>query len=576
MIPLTITPPDGEQRPIAVQCLLGGFDEPGQPAPPRGADGDPSITLLEDRGLGLGHEIRLVEHQTSGGGIELEVPQETLDGALLLLEPLVGSVDDVQEQVRIPELLQGGPKGRDQVPGQVGDETHGVGDDDLSLSGEAQAPAGGIEGHEELVARGDVAVGEGVQQGGLPGVGVADDGQDRDPLVASTAPAHVALARELADAALESADPVPDASTADLHHRLARAAAPDASRETGQAGILLRQPRQRVLELRQLDLKLAVGAAGPLGEDVEDELCAIDGLEPSGVLEGSSLGRLEIDVEDGDRCPPPHPLEHDLEYLASADHRLGMDPEPLLLDAGRHLDAGRLGQLQDLLEPTLVRGDADDEGPFPLRLARRLAADPRELLLERSDLRAEVELEGVDAPGLDPAKGLGMALGEGGRGDHGDLDATWEAVRARVDHGHQVETQQGQVVQVVGRERLAPQVGVDQPQAAEAPHAASQAPDVREGEVGRVADDDAADQAVPAEQHTDLPADLAGDLGEVSRQLGRDHVLSGYSAAVRALERAALGCLDPTEVAFELGNGSGSSSDDSFRLAHSETADWNR
>ena len=35
-------------------------------------------------------------------------------------------------------------------------------------------------------------------------------------------------------------------------------------------------PRQVVLELRELDLELALGADGVLGEDVEDQLRAVD------------------------------------------------------------------------------------------------------------------------------------------------------------------------------------------------------------------------------------------------------------------------------------------------------------
>jgi hypothetical protein len=67
-----------------------------------------------------------------------------------------------------------------------------------------------------------------------------------------------------------------------------------------------------------------------------------------------------------------------------------------------------------------------------------------------------------------------------------------------------------------------------------------------------------------------LPADLVGDVAQVARQLRGDHLVGGDSPAVGAFERAALGRLDPTEVTFELGNGSGSSSSDGFRLAHSE------
>ena len=57
-------------------------------------------------------------------------------------------------------------------------------------------------------------------------------------------------------------------------------------------------PRQVVLELRELDLELALGADGVLGEDVEDQLRAVDDARRERVLERALLGRVELVVDD--------------------------------------------------------------------------------------------------------------------------------------------------------------------------------------------------------------------------------------------------------------------------------------
>ena len=54
--------------------------------------------------------------------------------------------------------------------------------------------------------------------------------------------------------------------------------------------------RQVVLELRQLDLELAFGAASMLGEDVEDQLGTVDDACFERVLEDALLGRVELAV----------------------------------------------------------------------------------------------------------------------------------------------------------------------------------------------------------------------------------------------------------------------------------------
>jgi hypothetical protein len=75
------------------------------------------------------------------------------------------------------------------------------------------------------------------------------------------------------------ADALARAAPPDLELRLAGAAPADAAREARERVVLLPEAGQGVLELRELDLELAVAALGVLREDVEDELRAIDDLQ---------------------------------------------------------------------------------------------------------------------------------------------------------------------------------------------------------------------------------------------------------------------------------------------------------
>ena len=68
--------------------------------------------------------------------------------------------------------------------------------------------------------------------------------------------------------------------------------------------------RQVVLELRELDLELALGAPRVLREDVEDQLGPVDDTQLERVLEASLLARVEVVVDDqrlGARAGDPGP-----------------------------------------------------------------------------------------------------------------------------------------------------------------------------------------------------------------------------------------------------------------------------
>ena len=83
--------------------------------------------------------------------------------------------------------------------------------------------------------------------------------------------------------------------------RLAGAADADAAAVIPrQVGPHLLQPRQRVFQLGQLDLQPGLRRAGPGGEDVEDQLAAVEDLDAGRLFQVADLGRGEVVVEDDD------------------------------------------------------------------------------------------------------------------------------------------------------------------------------------------------------------------------------------------------------------------------------------
>src|SRR5690606_31970629 len=155
------------------------------------------------------------------------------------------------------------------------DEAHRGGADDLALAGEAQAAAGGIQGREELVLGEHLGAGDGVEQGGLAGVGVAHDGDHRQRAAVALLAARGAILREPLDAALEEGDALTHPTTVDLELGLTGTASAQTAGEAREAVVALNEAGHAVAELGELDLQLAVRALRPLGEDVQDELGAV-------------------------------------------------------------------------------------------------------------------------------------------------------------------------------------------------------------------------------------------------------------------------------------------------------------
>ena len=184
--------------------------------------------------------------------------------------------------------------------GQLADEADGVGEQVLAarvLVGAGRR----IERVEEPVPDPDAGAGDRVEERRLAGVRVAGEGDRRDRGAVALGPHRLAAALDDAELAAQGRDPVPREPPIGLDLRLARAPGADAAvhaagAEALEVGPEAAHPGEVVLELRELDLELSLGAVGVVGEDVEDHRGAVDDRHAEGALEVALLARRELVV----------------------------------------------------------------------------------------------------------------------------------------------------------------------------------------------------------------------------------------------------------------------------------------
>jgi hypothetical protein len=178
----------------------------------------------------------------------------------------------------------------------------------------------------------------------------------------------------------QEGDPPAGQASVGLELRLAVAARPDSPTHCPQASPepleVLPHPshaREVVLELGELDLELALGATGMLGEDVEDQLRAVDDARRECILEVALLARVEL-VVDEERVGPGFPeLGLELPQLSFPDVAALVRPRTALDQLANRLDSGGTRKLTQLVELVLLvdPGGQHGDDESPLRLQAR-------------------------------------------------------------------------------------------------------------------------------------------------------------------------------------------------------------
>src|SRR6266511_4773969 len=227
-----------------------------------------------------------------------------------------------------------------------------------------------VERLEEAVVNGRAGSGQRVEKRRLADIRVTRQGHGRRLRARSRLAASRTLLAEIDEPSLEERDPPASQAAVGLELALPRAAGSDAPAQPLE---VLPQPphaRQVVLQLRELDLELALGADGVLGEDVEDQLRAVDDAGRELVLEQALLGRAELVVDEQRFGAGVGECALELDELALADIAPLVDALAALNELADGLDsrgAQKLAELaQLLLGVDTGAKHGDDESPLGL------------------------------------------------------------------------------------------------------------------------------------------------------------------------------------------------------------------
>ncbi len=270
----------------------------------------------------------------------------------------------MKDQRRSRDLLERRAERLDELVRQLAHEPHRVRERRGAAAREPDPPHRGVQGREELIGDQHVRTRERVHERRLPGVGVAGDRDLGDAGALTPGTLHLARAGEVLQILTKLGDPTADVLAVDLQLGLAGTARPDATAEPAHRLAPPAEPGQEVVELRELDLRLALPAPGVQGEDVQDQRRPVHDLDLQPLLEVSQLARRQLVVKD--HRPGTGAVHRlvDLLQLALADERGGVRVLARLEDPRDRVRPGAVGEGRELVEVGLLdpAADADEHG----------------------------------------------------------------------------------------------------------------------------------------------------------------------------------------------------------------------
>ena len=181
----------------------------------------------------------------------------------------------MEDQVSISQFLQGGFEGLHQVVGELADKAYGIRDQYRAGVGDLQRPGGGVQGVKQPVPGRDSGVGQGIEEGGLAGVGIAHNGHHGDLILLPAVPLDRPNPADLLQVLGELGDLPADVPAVGFQLGFSGAAGSNGGFSPGgsltdQVPPHTCQPGQQVFVLRQLHLEPPLLGPGPLGKDVQD------------------------------------------------------------------------------------------------------------------------------------------------------------------------------------------------------------------------------------------------------------------------------------------------------------------
>ncbi len=201
----------------------------------------------------------------------------------------------MHEQLRAARLLERRRERVHQLVGKLADEADGVGQQ-VRAPAQLQRARRRVERVEQAVAHAHVRARQRVQQRRLAGVRVAHQRDRRQRRALALGALHRARALHVLQAPAQHRDAVARQPSIGLDLRLPRTPRADAAAQALEVAPQAAHARQVVLQLRELDLQLALRAVRVRGEDVEDHRRAVDHRQAQRLLEVALLARAQLVV----------------------------------------------------------------------------------------------------------------------------------------------------------------------------------------------------------------------------------------------------------------------------------------
>jgi len=168
------------------------------------------------------------------------------------------------------------------------------------IAAEDQLAGGRVEGGEEFVGSEDVRAGEGVEQRGFTGVGVADDGAGWDGYALAFGALHTALQHDAPQLGLEVRDAITHCAAIVLELRFTFAAQAALATLPRKMGPRARQAREGILHSGEGNLEGGLAGVSAIGENFQNDFLAIDHGEAGEILPVALLRGREGLIENDD------------------------------------------------------------------------------------------------------------------------------------------------------------------------------------------------------------------------------------------------------------------------------------
>ena len=285
------------------------------------------------------------------------------------------------------------------------------------------------------------------------------------------------------------------------------------------------QSRQKIPKLSQLHLNFAFTGMGAPGENIQDELRAINHFEIRDLGNGASLRRGEILVEDHEVGSLLERAHHHLFQFAFSE-QVSLEPfVGALGDAIQHADPGGFGQFFQLFQMFFLLGmtsgsRADQNGGFAPSGDVMRAVRSLQIAIEPMEENVQLKVEIMERNRLQEPADFSLLIG---REQMRQMQQAGLARFVYTQDPDQVQSQERQMGQIVLAQRVIMEMGANQPETAEGMRSDSELCQRFEGRCAAGSHKYLFDDTAASDQETDGTSNLPRQLAGRARELGSDH-----------------------------------------------------